>query len=159
MCVCVCVCVYIYSKNSKSIRNTETFSLLKIPALWIRDTKFNKEVPITITNPYHSLASGQTTGSKQSPTHQQKIGLKIYWAWPHPSEQDSDSPTVSLSHQEASICLLSSIRGQTEWKPQSQKTKQTDHMDQGGGFRMGNTCIPVADSFWCLAKLIQLCKV
>ena len=32
------------------------------------------------------------------------------------------SPTVSLSHQEASISLLSSsIRGQTEWKPQSQK--------------------------------------
>ena len=29
----------------------------------------------------------------------------------------------------------------------------------GGGFRMGNTCIPVADSFWYLAKLIQLCKV
>ena len=28
-----------------------------------------------------------------------------------------------------------------------------------GGFRMGNTCIPVADSFWYLAKLIQLCKV
>ena len=23
------------------------------------------------------------------------------------------------------------------------------------GFRMGSTCIPVADSFWCLAKLIQ----
>ena len=23
----------------------------------------------------------------------------------------------------------------------------------------GNTCIPVADSFWYLAKLIQLCKV
>ena len=28
-----------------------------------------------------------------------------------------------------------------------------------GGFRMGNTCIPVADSFWYLAKLIQFCKV
>ena len=26
---------------------------------------------------------------------------------------------------------------------------------EGGGFRMGNTCIPVADLFWCLAKLIQ----
>ena len=26
-------------------------------------------------------------------------------------------------------------------------------------FRMGNTCIPVADSFWYLANLIQLCKV
>ena len=46
---------------------------------------------------------------------QQKIGLKIYWAWPYPSEQDPVSPTVSLSHQEASISLLSfSIRGQTE---------------------------------------------
>ena len=29
----------------------------------------------------------------------------------------------------------------------------------GGGFRMGNTYITVADSFWYLAKLIQLCKV
>ena len=27
--------------------------------------------------------------------------------------------------------------------------------EEGGGFRMGSTCIPVADSFWCLAKLIQ----
>ena len=31
--------------------------------------------------------------------------------------------------------------------------------EEGGGFRMGNTCIPVADSFWYLAKLIQFCKV
>ena len=30
---------------------------------------------------------------------------------------------------------------------------------EGGGSRMGNTCIPVVDSFWYLAKLIQLCKV
>ena len=28
-----------------------------------------------------------------------------------------------------------------------------------GGFRMGNTCIPVADSFLYLAKPIQYCKV
>ena len=28
--------------------------------------------------------------------------------------------------------------------------------EEGGGFRMGNTCIPVADSFGYLAKLIQL---
>ena len=63
-------------------------------------------------------------------THQQKIGLKIYWAWPRPSEQDPFSPSVSLSHQEASISLLSfSVRGQTEWKPQSQKSNQSDHMD------------------------------
>ena len=31
--------------------------------------------------------------------------------------------------------------------------------EEGGGFRMGNTDIPVADSFQCLAKLIQCCKV
>ena len=28
-----------------------------------------------------------------------------------------------------------------------------------GGFRMGNTCIPVVDSFRYLAKPIQYCKV
>ena len=40
------------------------------------------------------------------------------------------SRSVSLSHQEASISLLLlSIRGQTNWKPQSQKTNQSDHMD------------------------------
>ena len=27
--------------------------------------------------------------------------------------------------------------------------------EEGGGFRMGNTWIPVADSFWYLAKLTQ----
>ena len=31
--------------------------------------------------------------------------------------------------------------------------------EEGGGFRMGKTCIPVADSFQYLAKLIQYCKV
>ena len=31
--------------------------------------------------------------------------------------------------------------------------------EEGGGFRMGNTCIPVADSFRYLAKPLQYCKV
>ena len=30
---------------------------------------------------------------------------------------------------------------------------------QGGGFKMGNTCIPVADSRWYMAKPIQYCAV
>ena len=30
---------------------------------------------------------------------------------------------------------------------------------EGGGVRMGNTCIPVVDSFQYLAKPIQYCKV
>ena len=55
---------------------------------------------------------------------------ELNWAYPHPPEQDLVSPSVSLSHQETSLSLLSlSIRGHTELKPQSQKTNQTDHMD------------------------------
>ena len=62
----------------------------------------------------YSLASGQITGREHSPAHEQKIGLKIYCAWPHPSEQDPVSPSVNLSYQEVSISLLFfSIRGQT----------------------------------------------
>ena len=30
--------------------------------------------------------------------------------------------------------------------------------EEGGGFRMGNTCIPVADSCGYMAKPIQYCK-
>ena len=61
---------------------------------------------------HNSVALGQATRREHSPTHQQKIGLKIYRAWPHPSEQDPVSPSVSLSQQEPSISLLSlSIRG------------------------------------------------
>ena len=64
---------------------------------------------------HHSLASGQTTGRGHNPALQQKTGLEIYRAWPPTSEQDPVSPSVSLSHQEASISLLSfSIRGQTD---------------------------------------------
>ena len=31
--------------------------------------------------------------------------------------------------------------------------------EEGGGFRMGNTCIPVADSCLYMAKPTQYCKV
>ena len=30
--------------------------------------------------------------------------------------------------------------------------------EEGGGLRMRTTCVPVVDTFWYLAKLIQLCK-
>ena len=64
----------------------------------------------------HYLHHNFVTGKEHSSTHQQETGLKIYWAWPCPSEQDPVSPSVSLSHQEGSISLLPfSIRGQTDW--------------------------------------------
>jgi len=31
--------------------------------------------------------------------------------------------------------------------------------DVGGGFRIGNTCTPMVDACWCMAKPIQYCKV
>ena len=61
-----------------------------------------KEVTITFitsTTVWSPRQFGQTTGREHSPAHQQKIGLKIYWAWPHPSEQDPVYPTVIVSHQ------------------------------------------------------------
>ena len=52
---------------------------------------------------------------EHSPTHQQKIGLKIYWAWPSPPKLDPVFQTVSHSHREASTSLLSSsIRGRQD---------------------------------------------
>ena len=43
-------------------------------------------------------ASGQTTGREQSPTHQQKTGLKMYWAWTCPPAQDPVFSTTNPSH-------------------------------------------------------------
>ena len=77
--------------------------------------------------PYHSLARpNYKEGTQPHPSTENWI--KDYWTltikarprFPH-------SQSLPLG---ASGSLLSlSIRGQTEWKPQSQKTLQTDHMD------------------------------
>ena len=74
-----------------------------------------------------SLASGQIKGREHSPTLQQKIELKIYWAWPirtRPISTCQSLPSGSF-HKPLSF----SIRGQIDWKPQSQKTNQSDHMN------------------------------
>ena len=64
------------------------------------------------------------------------------WSISLPSEQDPLSPSVSLSHQEVSIGLLSFFtKGQTDWKPQSQKTEQSDHMDHSLVLTQGNSAI------------------
>ena len=68
------------------------------------------------------------SGREHSSSYQQKLGLKVYWALSYPPEQVF--PTANPFHQEAYTSLLSSsIKGKTEWKSQSQKTNQTDHMD------------------------------
>ena len=107
-------------------------ALLQGQGQWVRQCMhraFWRKLPLSsLPPPWFGLRSNNREGTQPLPS--QKIGLKIYWAWAFPSEQDLVSPTVSLSHLEASISLLSlSLRGQTGWKPQSQKTNQTDHMD------------------------------
>ena len=49
------------------------------------------------------------TGREHNTTHQQASGLKIYWTWPCPLEQDPVLPTTSPSHQEAFTNLLYSL--------------------------------------------------
>ena len=53
---------------------------------------------------YHSLAWGQTTGREHSPTHQQKIGLKIYWA--RPSFPHSQSLSSGSLHKPLILILI-----------------------------------------------------
>ena len=79
---------------------------------------------------HHSLASrsNHREGTQHCPSTENWI--KDLLSIASPSKQDPISPSVSLFHQEAYISLLSlSITGKTEWKPQLQKTNQTDYMD------------------------------
>ena len=60
-------------------------------------------------------------------------------------------------------CLLSILQSKAPLSISAPTVKihQRDGMgrEEGGRFRMGNTCIPVEDPFRCLAKPIQYCKV
>ena len=55
--------------------------------------------------------------------------------------------------------LLASVLFTAICKASSDSQFATKKREEGGGFRMGNTCIPVVDSFWYMAKPIQYCKV
>jgi len=64
-----------------------------------------------------------------------------------PIKADLAFLTASPSHQEACTNLLSSsVSGQTEWKPQSQKTNQNDHMDHSF-VELNETCMVTQDGW------------
>ena len=89
---------------------------------------------VTRGTEYNSPFEGShysSCGREHSPTHQQKSGLKIYWVWPCPSEQDPDFPQSQSLPSGSFHKPLPSIRGQAEWKPQLQKTNQIDHLEPG----------------------------
>ena len=78
-----------------------------------------------------SLASGQATRRKQ-PCPSTENWIKDLLSMAPPFRTRTSFPhSQSLQYLEASISLLLSlfIRGQTEWKAQSQKPNQTNHMD------------------------------
>ena len=68
------------------------------------------------------------------------------------------SPSMRFSRQEYGVPILIDLR-QIFDKSCSIKIQLNMGREEGGGFRMGNTCIPVADSFWYMAKPIQYCIV
>ena len=92
-----------------------------------------KRLPLpSLPLPEFGLKLNNREGTQPHPSTEYwtKDLLSVFPAPYHPSKQDPVSPTISLSHQEAYISLLSLfIRSQTEWKPQSQKNNQTDDMD------------------------------
>ena len=85
--------------------------------------------PLSIPFPPALNLPGIRVFSTESTLHitypEQTIRLKIYWAWLCPAEQDPVLPTAIPSHQEA----RTTIPQPPEWKPQSQKTNQNDHMN------------------------------
>ena len=82
-----------------------------------------------------------------------KIEGRRRW-YPRMTWLDSITDSVDMNLRK----LLGDSGGQRAW---CTGTTQRDDMgrEEGGRFRMGNTGIPVADSFQYLAKLIQNCKV
>ena len=76
---------------------------------------------------HHSLVLGQTTVREHSSAHQQKIGLKSYWAWPRPSEQDPVSPTVNVAQTVKHLPAMwatqvRSLGGEGPWRRKWQPT-------------------------------------
>ena len=70
----------------------------------------------------------------------------------------ANNSTLMTESEEELKSLLLKVKEESEkvgLKLNIQKTK----IGERGGFRMGNTGIPMADSFRYLAKLIQYCKV
>ena len=113
-------------------------------------TCFPSWTPLPHTSQYHPSGSSQCT-SPEHPVSCIEPGLVIRFIYDiihvsMPFSQNippSPSPTESKRLFYTSVSLLLSGMGR----------------EVGGVFRMGNTCTPVVDACWCIAKPIQYCKV
>ena len=114
--------------HQDSLSFTISQSLLKLMSIVLMMPS-NLSHPLSIPFPPALNLPGIRVFSTESTLHitypEQTIRLKIYWAWLCPAEQDPVLPTAIPSHQEA----RTTIPQPPEWKPQSQKTNQNDHMN------------------------------
>ena len=77
-------------------------------------------------------------------------------------ENSIETCIISYMKQVASPGLMhdTGCLGLVHWDdPEGWYGEGGGRREEGEGFRMGNTCIPVADSFRYMAKPIQYCKV
>ena len=102
------------------------------------------------------------------------LGRPLWWlVWEKHWQKVLDRRLWGTQGEEVHLALQGGIRMNQSWGQQRCKkdasitlefkihTTQRDGTgrEEGGGFRMGNTCIPVSNSFWCIAKPMQYCKV
>ena len=98
---------------------------------------------------WRSLAGYSPWGRKESDTTEQ---LHFHFSF------SSLKTRSDFKNQSSPVQVRCTILDALGW---CTGTTQRDGMgrEEGGGFRMGNTCISVADSFRYMAKPIQYCKV
>ena len=160
--------------NSRKTSTTDSLTMLKPLTVWITTNwKIIKEmgIPDHLTSLLRNLYAGQEA------TCQQQTGSKlgkeyvkaVYCHLAHLTYMQSTSCEIPgwMNHK----WLESRLRGEISVTSDMQitpaawgwctGTTQRDGTgrEEGGGSRMGNTCIPVADSCWYMAKPIQYCKV
>jgi len=90
-----------------------------------------------------------------SEVSQTKTGIMLYHLYVKSKKNSIETCIISYMKQVASPGSMhdTGCLGLVHWDDPEGWYKE------GGGFRMGNTCIPVADSCWYMAKPIQYCKV
>ena len=121
-------------RSSDSTRDWNRLAQKSLAEAWIDSvllwgqalttTVLLKEVTISTITP----TSGQTTGKKYSPPINRNW-IKDLLGIVRSSEQDQFLHSQSLPSGSSTNHLSFSNRGETEWKPQSQKTNQTDHVN------------------------------
>ena len=94
-----------------------------------------------------------------------------YTRFPHPEAPTHIlSCTIPLGHLSAPAPNIQYHAWNLDWwlisymilymfQCHSPKSSHPMGREEGGGFRMGNTCTPMVNSCWCIAKPIQYCKV